>query len=69
MPVVNEGLEQELAYVTKPTEHKHIREQWDDAAPILQDISYNLIVGANTEVADVVQKPACLGEFDIGTQL
>jgi 5-methyltetrahydrofolate--homocysteine methyltransferase len=56
MPVVNEGLEQELAYVTKPTEHKHIRAQWDDAHPLLQDISYNLIVGNNTEVDRLTQQ-------------
>ena len=35
MPVVNEGLEKELAYVTKPTEQKHIRSQWDDADPLM----------------------------------
>jgi 5-methyltetrahydrofolate--homocysteine methyltransferase len=56
MPVVNEGLEQELAYVTKPTEHKHIRAQWDDADPLLQSISYNLIVGNNTEVDRLTQQ-------------
>ena len=68
MPVVNEGLEQELAYVTKPTEHKHIREQWDDAEPILQDISYNLIVGANTEV-DRLTKQALNEGFEANTIL
>ena len=68
MPVVNEGLEQELAYVTKPTEHKHIREQWDDAEPILQDISYNLIVGANTEV-DRLTKQALDEGFEANTIL
>ena len=50
MPVVNEGLEKELAYVTKPTEQKHIRSQWDDADPLMQEISYRLIVGDNKEV-------------------
>lgn len=60
MPVVNEGLEQELAYVTKPTEHRHIREQWDDAAPILQEISHNLIVGNNLEVDRLTRQ--ALGE-------
>ena len=68
MPVVNEGLEQELAYVTSPTEHKHIREQWDDADPILQELSYNLIVGANT-VVDRLTKQALDEGFTANTIL
>ena len=68
MPVVNEGLEQELAYVTKPTEHKHIRAQWDDAEPILQEISYNLIVGNNKEV-DRLTKQALDDGFSANTIL
>ena len=45
MPVVHDGLERELGHVTRPTEHRHIRAQWDDADPLMQLISYNLIVG------------------------
>ena len=36
MPVVHDGLEQELGYVTKPFEQKHIRAQWDVADPLMQ---------------------------------
>ena len=50
MPVVHDGLEQELGYVTKPFEQNHIRAQWDIADPLMQEISYNLIVGSHHEV-------------------
>ncbi len=50
MPVVHDGLEQELGYVTKPFEQTHIRAQWDVADPLMQEISYNLIVGSHHEV-------------------
>ena len=50
MPVVHAGLERELGYVTKPFEQNHIRAQWDEADPLMQDISYNLIVGNHHEV-------------------
>ena len=50
MPVVHDGLEQELGYVTRQFEHDHIRGQWDEADPLMQDISYQLIVGNHIEV-------------------
>ena len=50
MPVVHEGLEQELGYVTRQFEQDHIRGQWDGADPLMQDISYQLIVGAHHAV-------------------
>ena len=50
MPVVHEGLEQELGYVTRQFEQEHIRAQWDVADPLMQEISYNLIVGSHHEV-------------------
>jgi 5-methyltetrahydrofolate--homocysteine methyltransferase len=50
MPVVNEALERELAHVADPREHAHIRSQWDEAEPILQEISYRLIVGDQNEI-------------------
>ncbi len=50
MPVVNEGLEQELGYVTRQFEQEHIRGQWDEADPLMQQISYDLIVGNHLEV-------------------
>ncbi len=50
MPVVHEGLEQELGWVTRQFEQDHIRGQWDRAYPLMQQISYELIVGNHHEV-------------------
>ena len=50
MPVVHEGLEQELGWVTRQFEQDHIRGQWDEADPLMQQISYELIVGNHHEV-------------------
>ena len=50
MPVVHEGLEQELGWVTRQFEQEHIRGQWDYADPLMQQISYELIVGNHHEV-------------------
>ena len=56
MPVVNELLERELEYVTNQGEQDHIRALWDDADPLMQEISVNLIQGKNQEVYDLTQK-------------
>ena len=50
MPIVNEGLIKELEYVTNPGELRHIGGQFEQADPLMQDISYNLIVGNNQDV-------------------
>ncbi len=50
MPIVHEGLEEELAYVENPDEQRHIRALWDEADPLMQEISYQLITGKNQEV-------------------
>ncbi len=50
MPVVNEGLAAELAYVENPDERRHIRALWDKADPLMQEISHCLILGRNNEV-------------------
>lgn len=56
MPIVHEGLEKELAYVTRPFEAKHIRETLEKAAPIMQEMAYNLINGNNQEVDRLTRK-------------
>ncbi len=56
MPVVNEGLESELVYVENPDEQRHIRALWDEAAPLMQEISYQLITGQNQEVDRLTQQ-------------
>ena len=50
MPVVHEGLESELAHVENLDEQRHIRALWDEADPLMQEISYRLITGQNLEV-------------------
>ena len=50
MPVVHEGLESELVHVENPDEQRHIRALWDEADPMMQEISYQLITGQNLEV-------------------
>ncbi len=50
MPVVHEGLESELVHVENPDEQRHIRALWDEADPMMQEISYQLITGQNIEV-------------------
>ena len=56
MPVVHEGLEEELAYVENLDEQRHIRALWDEADPLMQEISYQLIVGHNQEVDSLTQQ-------------
>ena len=68
MPVVHDGLEQELGYVTKPFEQKHIRAQWDVADPLMQEISYNLIVGSH-HVVDRLTRQALDEGFAANTIL
>ena len=50
MPVVNEGLEQELGYISKPAELKHIRAMFDNADPLMQQMAHSLIIGDQHEV-------------------
>ena len=60
MPVVNQGLEQELGYIENPDEERHIRALWDEADPLMQEISHCLIVGRNEEVDQLTRR--ALGE-------
>ena len=68
MPLVNAGLQQELGYVTNPTELQRIRERFEDADPLLQEISHNLIIGNNKEV-DRLTKQVLDGGFSANTIL
>ena len=56
MPVVHKGLESELTYVENPDEQRHIRALWDEADPLMQEISYQLITGQNLEVDRLTQQ-------------
>ncbi|MED6296512.1 MAG: corrinoid protein [Chloroflexota bacterium] len=56
MPVTNEDLESELEYVTNSSEQQHIRSLWDEADPLMQDISVSLIKGDNNNVDELTKK-------------
>ena len=66
MPVVHEGLELELGHVENPDEQRHIRALWDEADPMMQEISYQLITGQNLEVDRLTQE-ALDGGFSANT--
>ena len=61
MPIHNDGLEQELQWVTKPFEVKHIRGLFEETTPLMHDIAYNLITGAHFEVDRLVQEALAEG--------
>ena len=50
MPLINEGLESELEFISNPSEKGHIRGLFENADPLMQQISYYLIVGDHHEV-------------------
>ena len=68
MPIVNEGLEKEMAYVTKPFEVTHIRGLFEDTDPLMQEIAYALIIGDQHEV-DRLTKEALERDFPANTVL
>ena len=68
MPIVNEGVIRELGYVTRPFELNHIKEMFEKAAPLMQDISYALITGNQHEV-DRMTKQALDEGFSANTVL
>ena len=68
MPVTNEVLESELGHITNPSEQQHIRSLWDEADPLMQDISVSLIKGDNNRV-DQLTKEALESGFTANTIL
>ena len=55
MPLTNEGLKQEFEHVTREGERRHIGEMFDRADPLMQEVSYNLIVGNHHDVNRLVR--------------
>tara|TARA_B100000676_G_C18089289_1_gene857992 strand:+ start:935 stop:1684 length:750 start_codon:yes stop_codon:yes gene_type:complete len=68
MPIVNDGLEEQMQYITNPSEEAHIRALWDDADPLMQEISISLIMGRNDQVDELTQKALSNG-FSANTVL
>lgn len=50
MAIQHEGLAKEFEWVTRPGEQKHIGESIEKTDLLMQEMSYQLIIGANTEV-------------------
>lgn len=50
MPIVNQGLEKEFQWVTRPGEQKHIGEALELADELMQEIAYQLIIGNHIEI-------------------
>jgi len=68
MTTGHEGLEKEIAHVTKPFEVKHIRGLFDGGDPLMHEVAYQLIVGDQGEV-DRLTKEALEKGFDANTIL
>ena len=68
MPIVHDGLQQELGYIENSSELRHISAQWDEAEPIMQEISYNLVIGNHNNV-DRLTKQALTEGFSANTIL
>ena len=50
MPIINQGLEKEFQWVTRPGEQKHIGEALELADELMQEIAYQLIIGNHIEI-------------------
>ena len=68
MAIVNEVLKKELVHVTRPNELKHISDLFAKADPLMQDISYALIIGNQHDV-DRLTKQALEGGYAANTVL
>ena len=68
MPIVHDGLRQELGFVENPGELRHISAQWDEAEPIMQEISYSLVIGDHNNV-DRLTNQALIEGFSANTIL
>ena len=68
MPLINEGLESELEFISNPSEKGHIRGLFENADPLMQQISYHLIVGDHHEV-DRLTVQALVSGFEANTIL
>ena len=68
MPIVNELLQQEMKFITKPFEQKHIEGLFDTGDTLMQEIAISLIKGDNSQV-DVLTKKAISGGYNSNTIL
>ena len=68
MPLVNEGLKKELVHVTRPNELERVTSTFNQADPLMQEISYALIIG-DQHAVDRLTKQALDGGVAANTVL
>ena len=68
MAIVNEGVKKELEYVTRPAELERLIGLFEQADPLMQDISHSLIIG-DQHVVDRLTKQALDAGFTANTIL
>ena len=68
MPIVNELLQQEMQYITKPFELKHIEGLFENGDELMQEIAISLIKGNNSQV-DILTKNALSDNYPANTIL
>ncbi len=68
MPIENEGIEEELNWVTDPTENADLRAIFEKADPLMEDIAYDVIMG-DQDSCDALTKEAIEKGFDVHTIL
>ena len=56
MPINHDGLNQEIAYVTKESELEHIKGLFDNSDPKMHEIAHKLIIGDQHSVDELTQK-------------
>ncbi len=55
MPIVNEGILEEMKHIANPSELKHIQEIYEKTDPLMQEIAYALITGNNQKVDELTK--------------
>ena len=68
MPIENEGIEEELNWVTDPTENANLRTIFEKADPLMQAIAYDVIMG-DQDSCDTLTREAIEKGFDVHTIL
>ena len=68
MAITNEGIEEELEWVTNPDEHANLRAIFEKADPIMQGIAYGVIMGEQDDVDEMTRAALDKG-FDVNTVL
>ena len=61
MAIVNLQLKEELKYISKPEELKHISEMLEKIDPLMQNIAYGLIIGGQNTVGKLTKEALAKG--------